>query len=43
METDGFNKMVQSHSHLVADAFRALAAIQSPSAGPQRKRFKSIS
>ena len=41
METEGFNKMVRSHSHLVAEAFRALAAIQSPPAGPPRKRLKS--
>nr|CAB3266537.1 speckle-type POZ protein B [Phallusia mammillata] len=41
METGGFNLMVRSHPHLVADAFRALAAIQSPPSGPPRKRLKS--
>uniref|UniRef100_H2Z147 BTB domain-containing protein n=1 Tax=Ciona savignyi TaxID=51511 RepID=H2Z147_CIOSA len=41
METGGFNIMVRSHPHLVADAFRALAAIQSPPSGPPRKRLKS--
>uniref|UniRef100_F6UG35 BTB domain-containing protein n=1 Tax=Ciona intestinalis TaxID=7719 RepID=F6UG35_CIOIN len=43
METSGFNVMVRSHPHLVADAFRALAAIQSPPSGPPRKRLKSSS
>jgi speckle-type POZ protein len=32
--------MVNSHSHLVADAFKALANQQSPSIGPPRKRLK---
>ncbi|XP_039267485.1 speckle-type POZ protein-like [Styela clava] len=41
METAGFNSMVRSHPHLMAVAFRALAAIQSPPSGPARKRLKS--
>jgi len=43
METSGFNQMVHSHSHLVAEAFRALAVIQSPPSAPPRKRLKLAS
>ncbi|CAK8671392.1 speckle-type POZ protein B-like [Clavelina lepadiformis] len=41
METGGFTYMVTSHPTLVAEAFRALAAIQTPPSGPPRKRLKS--
>ena len=43
METAGFNQMVRTHPHLVAEAFRALAAIQSPPSAPPRKRLKLAS
>jgi hypothetical protein len=41
METQGWKTMVNSHPHLVADAFRALASQQSPPLGPPRKRMKT--
>jgi len=41
METRGFNEMVTSHPRLVADAFRALAATQSPPACSARKKRRT--
>jgi len=40
METSGWKSMIQSHSHLVADAFRALASLQSPPPERPKKRAK---
>lgn len=40
METTGWKTLIQSHPHLIADAFRALASQQSPPLGPPRKRVK---
>ncbi|KAF8763518.1 protein roadkill-like [Argiope bruennichi] len=40
METPGWKAMINSHSHLVAEAFRALATQQIPAIGPPRKRVK---
>jgi len=40
METPGWKGMIQSHSHLVADAFRALASLQSPPPERPKKRAK---
>ncbi|XP_029702160.1 speckle-type POZ protein-like A isoform X2 [Takifugu rubripes] len=40
METAGWKSMIQSHPHLVAEAFRALASAQCPPFGPPRKRLK---
>uniref|UniRef100_A0A8C6QDG2 Speckle-type BTB/POZ protein-like n=1 Tax=Nannospalax galili TaxID=1026970 RepID=A0A8C6QDG2_NANGA len=40
METSGWKSMVHSHPHLVAEAFRALAAAQCPQFGIPRKRLK---
>ncbi|KOX80695.1 Protein roadkill [Melipona quadrifasciata] len=39
MDTAGFKSMVNSHPHLIAEAFRALATQQIPPIGPPRKRF----
>ena len=40
METEGWHSMLNSHPHLVADAFRALASQQSPPLGPPKKRLR---
>nr|XP_021505894.1 speckle-type POZ protein-like isoform X1 [Meriones unguiculatus] len=40
METSGWKAMIQSHPHLVAEAFRALASGQCPQFGIPRKRLK---
>ncbi|XP_071978340.1 speckle-type POZ protein-like [Engystomops pustulosus] len=40
METDGWKSMIQSHPHLVAEAFRALACAQCLPFGFPRKRLK---
>ncbi|XP_059478653.1 speckle-type POZ protein B isoform X2 [Neocloeon triangulifer] len=40
METAGWKSMVQSHPHLIAEAFRSLATQQIPPIGPPRKRVK---
>ncbi|XP_038193309.1 speckle-type POZ protein-like isoform X4 [Arvicola amphibius] len=40
METPGWKSMIQSHPHLVAEAFRALASAQCPQFGIPRKRLK---
>lgn len=40
MDTHGWKEMVLSHSHLVAEAFRALASQQSPPPERPRKRPK---
>ncbi|XP_028628724.1 speckle-type POZ protein-like isoform X2 [Grammomys surdaster] len=40
METSGWKSMIQSHPHLVAEAFRALASSQCPQFGIPRKRLK---
>ncbi|CAB3365355.1 speckle-type POZ protein B isoform X4 [Cloeon dipterum] len=40
METQGWKSMVQSHPHLIAEAFRSLATQQIPPIGPPRKRVK---
>ncbi|XP_069077633.1 speckle-type POZ protein-like [Pleurodeles waltl] len=40
METVGWKSMIQSHPHLVADAFRALSSVQSSKYGIPRKRLK---
>ncbi|KAK2108993.1 hypothetical protein P7K49_014158 [Saguinus oedipus] len=40
METSGWKSMIQSHPHLVAEAFRALASAQCPQFGIARKRLK---
>lgn len=40
METAGWKAMIQSHPHLVAEAFRALASAQCPPFGLPRKRLK---
>lgn len=39
VETDAWNSMVKHQSHLLADAFKALAN-QIPPLGPSRKRIK---
>ena len=41
METAGWKTLIESHPHLIADAFRALASQQSPPLGPPRKRVKT--
>ncbi|RXG73023.1 Protein roadkill [Armadillidium vulgare] len=41
METVGWKSMIQSHPHLIAEAFRALATQQVPPIGPPRKRIKT--
>jgi speckle-type POZ protein len=38
METAGWKSMIQSHPHLIAEAFRALATQQNPPIAPPRKR-----
>ncbi|EPY76307.1 speckle-type POZ protein isoform X2 [Camelus ferus] len=40
METSGWKSMIQSHPHLVAEAFRALASAQCPQFAVPRKRLK---
>ncbi|XP_035160895.1 speckle-type POZ protein-like isoform X1 [Callithrix jacchus] len=40
METSGWKSMIQSHPHLVAEAFRALASAQCPQFGIACKRLK---
>ncbi|XP_026808520.1 speckle-type POZ protein A isoform X1 [Rhopalosiphum maidis] len=40
MDTTGWKTMIQSHPHLIAEAFRALATQQIPPIGPPRKRVK---
>ncbi|XP_065355154.1 protein roadkill isoform X1 [Calliphora vicina] len=40
METQGWQNMITTHSHLIAEAFRALATQQIPPIGPPRKRVK---
>ncbi|XP_067927872.1 speckle-type POZ protein B-like isoform X2 [Watersipora subatra] len=40
MDTEGWRTMTRSHSHLIADAFRALASHQNPPPGPPKKRIK---
>ncbi|XP_030558764.1 protein roadkill isoform X3 [Drosophila novamexicana] len=40
METTGWQNMITTHSHLIAEAFRALATQQIPPIGPPRKRVK---
>lgn len=40
METIGFKSMITTHSHLIAEVFRALATQQIPPIGPPRKRVK---
>lgn len=40
LETTGWKTMVQNHPHLVADAFRALASLQSPPPERPKKRPK---
>nr|XP_014103380.2 protein roadkill isoform X1 [Bactrocera oleae] len=40
METAGWQSMIATHSHLIAEAFRALATQQIPPIGPPRKRVK---
>ncbi|KAK9686477.1 MATH domain [Popillia japonica] len=40
METPGWKSMIQTHPHLIAEAFRALATQQIPPIGPPRKRVK---
>lgn len=40
MDTAGWRTMIQTHPHLVAEAFRALATQQIPPIGPPRKRMK---
>jgi len=40
METSGWRELVQSHPHLVAEAFRALASQQSPPPERPKKRAK---
>lgn len=40
METAGWKSMINSHPHLIAEAFRALATQQIPPIGPPRKRVK---
>ncbi|XP_065577159.1 speckle-type POZ protein B-like isoform X2 [Artemia franciscana] len=40
METSGWKSMIQTHPHLIAEAFRALATQQIPPIGPPRKRLK---
>ncbi|KAG9271741.1 speckle-type POZ protein-like A [Astyanax mexicanus] len=40
METPGWKSMIQSHPHLVAEAFRALASAQCPPFGLPRKKLK---
>jgi speckle-type POZ protein len=42
METAAWKSMIQSHSHLVADAFRALASLQSPPPERPKKRAKVL-
>lgn len=41
MDTEGWRTMTRDHSHLIADAFRALASHQNPIPGPPKKRLKS--
>lgn len=41
METTGWKAMINSHPHLIAEAFRALATQQAPPMGPARKRIKA--
>lgn len=43
METIGFTQMVSSHPHLIAEAFRSMAALQAPVSQPPRKRYKMAS
>lgn len=40
MDTSGWKSMINSHPHLIAEAFRALATQQIPPIGPPRKRVK---
>jgi len=40
MESQGWQAMIRSHPHLIAEAFRALATQQTPPMGPARKRVK---
>nr|CAD7258816.1 unnamed protein product [Timema shepardi] len=40
MDTSGWKCMIQTHPHLIAEAFRALATQQIPPIGPPRKRVK---
>jgi len=40
VETSGWRNMIDSHSHLVAEAFRALATSHIPRIGPPRKRIR---
>jgi speckle-type POZ protein len=40
MDTPGWKSMIQTHPHLIAEAFRALATQQIPPIGPPRKRVK---
>ncbi|XP_014670983.1 PREDICTED: speckle-type POZ protein-like, partial [Priapulus caudatus] len=40
IETHGWKQMIQSHPHLIAEVFRALASQQLPPLGPPRKRLK---
>jgi len=42
METGAWKSMILSHSHLVADAFRALASLQSPPPERPKKRAKVL-
>ncbi|EPQ11798.1 Speckle-type POZ protein [Myotis brandtii] len=40
LETEGWQAMVRSHPHLVAEMYRSLASAQGPCLGPPRKRLK---
>ncbi|XP_065577160.1 speckle-type POZ protein B-like [Artemia franciscana] len=40
METSDWKSMIQTHPHLIAEAFRALATQLIPPIGPPRKRLK---
>lgn len=40
MDTAGWKSMINTHPHLIAEAFRALATQQIPPIGPPRKRVK---
>ncbi|KAK1336211.1 hypothetical protein QTO34_004015 [Cnephaeus nilssonii] len=40
LETSGWQAMVASHPHLVAEMYRSLASAQGPCLGPPRKRLK---
>ena len=41
MELPSWQRLVKNHSNIVAEAFRALASVQSFSCSPPRKRQKT--